>query len=320
MLTRRASARSRPAHRCLPTILDTGLSVTGSPLRRGERVRKGGPRLRGSLPGTRSLVWGRGHPTSQSRPGSPAPHHGLRVSDPRHRLKAFLYTSALRCTPYQTRRGGVGLTHGWIGIPPCLWVSPQPPVTPLTVEGTPDPRAPCTHGMRSLCSARFPPRSEDWTQVLIVPPLDFKFHLQRLPAASACPLLIRWRPSVCLSRGSGGPISGASQTSARLRMARPSLPGPPRGLHLPSGHASLHFPRWLGTGAQRKPCAAPSPLFWNVLPAPHCPGLSFPHEAPSPLAPSPPPGFSHFLFRFGSFGLESHSRETQPGAFSSAAH
>ena len=41
MLTRRASARSRPAHRCLSTLLDTGLSVTGSPLRRGERVRKG---------------------------------------------------------------------------------------------------------------------------------------------------------------------------------------------------------------------------------------------------------------------------------------
>ena len=108
VLTRRASARSWPAHRCLSTLLDTGLSVTGFPLRRGERVRKGGPPLRGSLPGTRSLVWGRGHPTSQSRPGSPAPHHGLRVSDSRHRLKAFLYTSALRCTPLSDPSGGRG--------------------------------------------------------------------------------------------------------------------------------------------------------------------------------------------------------------------
>ena len=99
VLTRRASARCRPAHRCPSTLLDAGLGVTGSPLRRGERVGKGCPPLGGSLPGTRSLVWGSGHPTSQSRLGSAAPHHGLRVPDPRQRLKAFLYTSALRCTP-----------------------------------------------------------------------------------------------------------------------------------------------------------------------------------------------------------------------------
>ena len=72
------------------------------------------------------------------------------------------------------------------------------------------------------------------------------------------------------------------------------------------------LPATAGHWGSAEPCAASSPLFWNALPAPHCPGLSFPHEAPSPVAISPAPGFSHFLFRFGSFVLESHSRETQP--------
>lgn len=117
----------------------------------------------------------------------------------------------------------MGLTHGWIGVPPCLWVSPQPSATPLTVEGTPDPRAPCAHGTSSVSSARFPPRSEDWTQALIVPHLDFKSHLQRLPVAGPCPVC----PSARLSlTGSGGHALGASQTSARLSTTRTSLPGP----------------------------------------------------------------------------------------------
>lgn len=180
------------------------------------------------------------------------------------------------------------LTHGWIGVPPCLWVSPQPSATPLTVEGTPDPRAPCAHGTSSVSSARFPPRSEDWTQALIVPHLDFKSHLRRLPAAGPC---------LCLSRGSGGHALGASQTSARLSTTRTSLPGPPGTS--PASGAPLP--------AQALGLCGPFPA------VPHCPGLSFPREAPAPLTPSPPPGFSHFLFGFGSFVLESHLRETRPG-------
>ena len=99
-------------------------------------------------------------------------------------------------------------------------------------------------------------------------------------------LLIRGRPSVCLSRGSGGHISGASQTSARLRMTRTSLPGPPGGLHPPSGHASLRFPRRLGTGAQRS----------RVRPLPRCSGTLCPlltvqasHSLMKPPPPSPSP-------------------------------
>ena len=158
MLTRRASARSRPAHRCLSTLLDTGLSVTGSPLRRGERVRKGGPPLGGSLPGTRSLVRGRGHPTSQSRPGSPAPHHGLRLSDPRHRLKAFLYTSALRCIPLSDPSGGRGPDPRLdrdpsvsLGLPPALR-------DPADGGGHSRPRGPLHSWNEILVLCPLPPR------------------------------------------------------------------------------------------------------------------------------------------------------------------
>lgn len=196
----------------------------------------------------------------------------------------------------------MGLTHGWIGVPPCLWVSPQPSATPLTVEGTPDPRAPCAHGTSSVSSARFPPRSEDWTQALIVPHLDFKSHLQRLPAAGPCPVC----PSARLSlTGSGGHALGASQTSARLSTTRTSLPGP---VTSPASARLSPLRHWGACG--------PFPAVPQRAAPPHCPGLSLPREAPAPLTPSPPPGFSHFLFGFGSFVLESHSRETQPGALS----
>lgn len=154
-------------------------------------------------------------------------------------------------------------------------------------------RAPCPlraslHGLKTGLK---PSSSHTW---ILNPTFSVSLRLVRVLSA---------HPPVCLSRGSGGHALGASQTSARLSTTRTSLPGP-AGTSPASARLSP-LRHWGACG--------PFPAVPQRSAPPHCPGLSFPREAPAPLTPSPPPGFSHFLFGFGSFVLESHSRETQPG-------
>lgn len=248
-LTRRASAQSRPAHRCLSTLPDTGRNVTGSSFGRGEGVKGGRPweaRCRAPTAWCGG-VWGshRRHsraPQVPESPGQPSPSSWAASPRPETPAEGFSVHVPSPLPPLSDPSGGRGPDPRLPRVPPRFWVSPP---APDPADGGGDSRPPG------------PLRSWDELRVLCALPsacahAGLKSSSLRTwilnstsPSShgwSMSSLLTRGRPSVCLSRGSGGHISGASQASTRLSMARTSLPGPPRGLHLPSGHASPRFP------------------------------------------------------------------------------